>query len=70
MPGDIIKTSFSFYSQCSAFRYSIPSAQQKTLLTCGKQGLEILFLRYLLTFNLCKLASFTFDAKDSPGPNP
>jgi len=51
------------------FCFLIVYGQQKTLLPSGKQGLEILLFLYLLTFNLSKLASFTFDAKDSPGPN-
>jgi hypothetical protein len=32
MPGDIIKTSFSFYSQCSAFRYQFLMHNKKPCL--------------------------------------
>src|SRR5256885_16995353 len=44
---DIIKTSFSFYSQCSAFRYRVPllypfrGGNKKPCFHSGKQGLEI-----------------------------
>jgi hypothetical protein len=48
VPGDIIKTSVSFDSQCYAFRYRVSflsqfrMGKQKTLLPSGKQGVKVL----------------------------
>ena len=61
VPGDIIKTSVSFYSQFYTFRYRFTSVVcgqiRKPCFHSGKQGVEILkWFVYLLTF-LSKLAS-------------
>jgi hypothetical protein len=64
VPGDIIKTSVSFCSQCFAFRcrvyfsFSPAWVNKKPCFLSGKQGLKILcWFGYLLTQTLSILAS-------------
>ena len=63
VPGDIIKMSVCFFSQCeslsfSVFFFSSAWANKKPCLRFSKQGGEIRFvLRYLLTPGLSQLAS-------------